>query len=216
VKNKITAKNATKVLEILAGIYGEVQPDLKFRNNFELTIAVVLSAQTTDKQVNSVTGELFAKYPGFDELAEAHTADVEKIIKSTGFFHAKSRNIVALSRMVKEKFGGELPGEMEKLLELPGVGRKSANVILSIGYGIPGLAVDTHVGRIAKRLGFTASDNPDTVEKDLCEIIPPAGWRDAHLLFIRHGRELCRARNPLCHSCPLTGYCLYYRDTIAF
>jgi len=209
---KITPGRSEKIISVLSDYYGDVEPDLKFGSVYQLAVAVVLSAQTTDKQVNSVTGELFGRFPDFRCLGEADITEVEKIIKSTGFYHAKARNIVNLSRMVTEKFGGELPREMDKLLQLPGVGRKSANVILSIGYGIPGLAVDTHVGRIAKRLGYTESEDPDKVERDLCSVIPPAEWRDAHLLFIRHGRSLCKARNPECGSCPVRNYCFYYRE----
>lgn len=210
--NSVTPKRSGKILDILRSFYGDVEPDLKFGNIFELTIAVVLSAQTTDRQVNSVTGKLFSKYPDFRALAEADINDVEKIIRSTGFYHSKAKNIVGLSGMVTSIHGGVLPRDMERLLELPGVGRKSANVILSIGYGIPGLAVDTHVGRIAKRLGYTESDNPDKAEKDLCGIIPPEKWRDTHLLFIRHGRAVCHSRNPECGVCPVSSYCFYYRE----
>lgn len=209
---KMTSKRSEKIISVLSDYYGDVEPDLKFGSIYQLAVAVVLSAQTTDKQVNSVTGELFGRFPDFGSLGKADIIEVEKIIKSTGFYHAKARNIVNLSRMVTEKFGGELPREMDKLLQLPGVGRKSANVILSIGHGIPGLAVDTHVGRIAKRLGYTASEDPDKAEKDLCSVIPPAKWRDTHLLFIRHGRSLCKARNPECGLCPLKNYCIYYSE----
>ncbi len=210
--NRITAGRSEKILNLLHEFYGDVEPDLKFSGIFQLAIAVVLSAQTTDKQVNSVTPALFSRFPDFKRLAGADISEVEDIIKSTGFYHSKAKNIVHLSRMVISRFGGELPRDMESLLELPGVGRKSANVILSIGYGIPGLAVDTHVGRIAKRLGYTESENPEKAEKDLCELIPPGRWRDAHLLFIRHGRALCRSRNPECGPCPVSGLCRYYRE----
>lgn len=208
----LTAKQSEKVLSLLRGFYGSVEPDLKFTSIYELAIAVVLSAQTTDRQVNSVTGRLFAEYPDFRSLGRAAVKDVEAIIRSTGFYHAKARNIVSLAKKVTDDFGGELPREMELLLELPGVGRKSANVILSIGYGIPGLAVDTHVGRIARRLGYSESEDPLTVERDLCGKIPPEHWRETHLLFIRHGRSICKSRNPLCGSCPLKKLCRYYRD----
>ncbi len=207
--HKISITKSEKIIDILRGYYGNVNPDLKFNGLYELTIAVVLSAQTTDKQVNSVTPKLFSKYRNFKSLAEAELSEVEEIIKSTGFYHAKAKNIIGLSKMVTGKYRGSLPREMDKLLELPGVGRKSANVILSIGYGIPGLAVDTHVGRIAKRLGYTESENPDMIEKDLCAIIPPDRWRDTHLLFIKHGRAICRSRNPECGLCPVKHFCLY-------
>lgn len=211
----MTPAESEKILKTLSEFYGDVKADLDFRNIFELTIAVVLSAQTTDRQVNSVTGELFSKHPDFGSLAKARISDIEKIIKSTGFYHAKAKNIVMLARMVTSTFNGELPRDMESLLTLPGVGRKSANVILSIGFGIPGLAVDTHVGRIAKRLGYTGSDNPERTEKDLCSIIPPGKWKDTHLLFIRHGRTLCKARNPECGVCPVSRRCKYFREISA-
>lgn len=211
----MTPADSEKILKTLSEFYGDVKADLNFSNNYELTIAVVLSAQTTDRQVNSVTGGLFSEYPDFASLAKARISDVEKFVKSTGFYRAKAKNIVMLARMVTSAFNGELPQDMENLLKLPGVGRKSANVILSIGFGIPGLAVDTHVGRIAKRLGYTGSDAPDKAEKDLCGIIPAVKWRDAHLLFIRHGRTLCKARNPECGACPVSRRCIYFREISA-
>ena len=149
---KMTKARSEKILRLLYQYYGETVPDLNFTNIYQLAVSVVLSAQTTDKQVNGVTGTLFDKYPDFRSLGDAELSDVERIIRSTGFFRTKSKNIIALSRMVCSKFGGKLPDNMEALVELPGVGRKSANVILSIGYGKPGLAVDTHVARISNRL----------------------------------------------------------------
>jgi endonuclease-3 len=211
----MTPVKSEKIIKILSEFYGDVKPDLDFSNIYELTIAVVLSAQTTDKQVNSVTGVLFTKYPDFKSLAEARITDVEKIIKSTGFYHAKAKNIVMLAKKIVSTFNGSPPPDMDSLLTLPGVGRKSANVILSIGFGIPGLAVDTHVGRIAKRLGYTERDTPDRVEKDLCSIIRPGEWRDTHLLFIWHGRAICKARNPECGLCPVSGQCVYFRKLSA-
>jgi endonuclease III len=209
----MTKARSEKILSLLQGYYGEVFPDLNFRNNFELTVAVVLSAQTTDRQVNGVTGNLFKKYPDFNTLAQARVQDIERIIKSSGFYKTKSRNIIALSQMVCSRFGGTLPDDMERLLDLPGVGRKSANVILSIGFNKPGLAVDTHVARISKRLGYSSSKSPAEIEKDLCAIIIPAQWKNTHLLFIKHGRAICKARNPECGACPLSGLCIYYKFT---
>ncbi len=207
---KMTRACSEKILSILEGYYGDTPPDLNFGNIYELTIAVVLSAQTTDRQVNSVTGELFKKYPDFKSLAEADNSDVEGIIRSTGFFRTKTANIIALSGIVMSRFGGVLPDSIDLLTELPGVGRKTANVILSIGFGKPGLAVDTHVSRIARRLGYSGSESPVEIEKDLCAVIPPVEWKKTHLLFIRHGRVLCRARNPECAVCPLSDLCFYY------
>jgi len=208
---KMTRIRSEKILSRLYDFYGETVPDLNFRNIFELTIAVVLSAQTTDRQVNGVTGELFKKYPDFTSLGRADCSDVEKIIRSTGFFRTKSKNIISLSRMVGLKFGGVLPDTLESLIELPGVGRKSANVIMSIGYDIPGLAVDTHVSRIAYRLGYVSTRSPLEVEKVLCGIIKPSDWKRTHLLFIKHGRVICKARNPECGICPVAELCDYYK-----
>lgn len=201
---------SAKIISALETVYGEVVPDLEFRNNYELTVAVVLSAQTTDRQVNSVTGELFSVYPDFKSLASAKKSDVERIIKSTGFYRVKSANIIALSYAVMNSFGGVLPDNVSDLMELPGVGKKSANVILSVGLGKPALAVDTHVSRIATRLGYTDESNPLLIEKDLCRIIPEQDWKKTHLLFIKHGRATCTARSPRCDACAVTGWCRYF------
>jgi len=209
---KMTKARSDKILSLLYDYYGETVPDLNFKNIFELTIAVVLSAQTTDRQVNGVTDYLFAKYPDFKSLSEADYSEVEKIVKSTGFFRTKTKNIISLSRMVCSKFGGVVPDNMESLVELPGVGRKSANVIISIGYGQPGLAVDTHVSRISNRIGYSSSKSPDVIEKDLCSIISPSDWKRTHLLFIKHGRIICKARHPECGLCPVWKLCNYYKE----
>ncbi len=200
-------KRSGKIIARLKEHYGRVKPDLHYRNLYQLTVAVVLSAQTTDVQVNSVTPELFGKYPDFSSLSKADTADVETIIKSTGFYRNKSKNIVALAKEIMEKSGGRVPKERELLEQLPGVGRKSANVILSMGHNIPALAVDTHVARIAGRLGYTESKDPFKIEKALNEAIPEKEWIISHLLFIRHGRNTCKARNPVCGVCPVSGLC---------
>ncbi|MCL2155983.1 MAG: endonuclease III [Leptospirales bacterium] len=203
----MTNKRASKILSLLYNYYGETKPGLEFINIYELTISVVLSAQTTDKQVNSVTGELFRIYPDFESLSRADISDVERIVKSTGFYKNKAKNIILLSQMVCSRFNGKLPEDIENLMKLPGVGRKSANVILSIGFNKPGLAVDTHVLRIANRLMFSSSESPFEVEKDLCKVIDPSEWKKTHLLFIKHGRELCKARNPKCGLCPVKQFC---------
>ena len=205
----MTDKRANRILSLLYNYYGETTPDLKFADLYELTIAVVLSAQTTDKQVNGVTGDLFRIYPDFVSLSKADIPDIERLVKSTGFYKNKAKNIILLSQMVCSRFGGELPGDIDNLMELPGVGRKSANVILSIGFNKPGLAVDTHVLRISNRLGFSSSESPLEVERDLCRVIDPSEWKKTHLLFIRHGRELCKARNPKCSLCPVKKSCNY-------
>lgn len=201
---------SAKIISSLEAVYGNVVPDLAFRNNYELTVAVVLSAQTTDRQVNGVTGKLFGAYPDFASLASARKSDVEIIIKSTGFYRVKAANIIALSAAVMGRFGGILPDNASDLMELPGVGKKSANVILSVGFGKPALAVDTHVSRIALRLGYTESSNPLAVEQDLCGVIPEQEWKKTHLLFIKHGRSTCTARNPRCGACAVSRWCRYF------
>ena len=203
-----------KIISALEAAYGDVVPDLAFRNNYELTVAVVLSAQTTDRQVNGVTGKLFSTYPDFASLARAKRTDVEKIIKSTGFYRVKAANIISLSAAVMDKFGGVLPDNAASLMELPGVGKKSANVIISVGFGKPALAVDTHVARIANRLGYTDDTHPLAIEQDLCRIIPEQSWKKTHLLFIKHVRLTCTARNPGCGSCAVSRWCRYFNAVI--
>jgi len=205
----IDVKKSSRIIKKLRVHYGKAVPALRYTNLYEITIAVVLSAQTTDRQVNEVTEILFKKYPDFRFLAQARTAEIEKIIHGTGFFRTKARNIISLSRKVMDDFSGRLPRTHEDLLTLPGIGRKSANVILSQGYGIPALAVDTHVGRVARRIGYTSEKDPDLVEKSLTSVIPRRDWTEAHLLFITHGRKICGARNPHCSICPVADDCAF-------
>ena len=198
-----------KIIQSLADYYGELSPPLNFTNNYELCISVVLSAQTTDAQVNRVTPYLFEKYPSFEKLALADIDDVERIIKSTGFYKVKARSVIALSKRVVEDFKGELPPSMEKLVLLPGVGRKSANVILSHGFDIPAIAVDTHVARLSVRLGFSVHSDVKKIEADLMQKIPRRLWSSSHLYLITHGRTFCKARKPLCRNCPIRLLCPY-------
>ncbi len=203
----MTKNLSDKIIRGLIKHYPDVKPDLRYGNLYQLTVAVVLSAQTTDRQVNGVTGELFRTYPDFSSLARARPADVRRIIRSTGFYRNKARNIIDLARGVVDNFGGKLPDTRDELTTLPGIGRKSANVILSMGFGIPALAVDTHIIRIANRLAYADSRNPLDVERELTRFIPERLWTHAHLLLIRHGRATCKARQPLCSECPVTGFC---------
>lgn len=204
----IDKEKSKKIISRLSGHYEQVNPDLKYSKIYQLTIAVVLSAQTTDRQVNSVTPVLFKKYPDFKSLSRAKQNDMEKLIKSTGFYRNKSKNIIKLSKIIADKHNEKVPDSLDELVKLPGIGRKSANVILSMGHKIPAMAVDTHVLRISNRLGYSNSINPFQVEKDLTSIIPEKDWTIAHLLLIRHGRQLCKARSPLCSKCPVNGLCL--------
>lgn len=203
----LNAEQSDIIIQKLKKHYGEVKADLRFDNLYQLTIAVVLSAQTTDRQVNSVTEQLFKDYPDFASLAAAKRKDIEEAVYPTGFYRNKAANIIKLAKTVQHEFKGKLPQERESLEKLKGVGRKSANVILSIGFGIPAIAVDTHVTRISNRLEYVSSKSPLQTERALMNIIPERQWTDAHLLFIRHGRETCKARTPLCSECPIADLC---------
>ncbi|MFW5769852.1 MAG: endonuclease III [Spirochaetota bacterium] len=198
---------SSTILNILRETYGHVEPGLHYKNLYQLLISVVLSAQTTDKQVNTVTPVLFQEYPDFQSLAHAEIADIEIIIKSTGFYRNKAKNIVMLSRMILSKYNGIVPDALEDLTFLPGVGRKSAQVVRAFGFGIPAIPVDTHVMRVSKRIGYTTSTNPVEVERALALMIAEEYWIESHVLFITHGRHICVSRKPLCDSCPIYRYC---------
>jgi endonuclease III len=203
----MTKKRSEKIIAKLLNFYGHPKPALMYRNLYELAVSVVLSAQTTDVQVNRVTPGLFKNFKDFKSLSGAAQEDIEKIIKSTGFYRNKTKNIIGLSKTVMEKFNGVLPETRELLMELPGIGRKSANVILSMGFNIPAFAVDTHVLRVANRLGFCNSEDPAVVEESLISTIPQSDWITGHLLFITHGRKICTARNPSHEKCPVNALC---------
>jgi endonuclease-3 len=181
--------------------------ELAHRDPFQLLIATILSAQTTDRSVNSITPELFRRYPTAADLAAADPAVVEELIKPTGFFRTKTRRIIAASRKLVEGFGGEVPGTMEDLVSLPGIGRKTANVILGVGFGVPGFPVDTHVTRLTNRLKLTASKDPVKIERQVCAIVPKEEWTGLSLRLILHGRRVCIARRPRCEECLLNDFC---------
>jgi endonuclease III len=174
---------------------------------FQLLAATILSAQTTDEAVNSVTGALFERYPTAADLAVADPADVERIVHPTGFFRAKTRSLLGMAAALEERFGGDVPSAMEDLVTIPGVGRKTANVVRSVGFGLPGLPVDTHVGRLARRLGLTAETDPVKVEADLDALVPARERGGLSLRLILHGRRVCAARKPRCDSCVLAHFC---------
>ncbi|MCL5076515.1 MAG: endonuclease III [Actinobacteria bacterium] len=180
---------------------------LKFSSPFQLLVATILSAQCTDERVNLTTPSLFAKYPTAKEMALARVDEIEQIIYSTGFYKNKARNISKMASQVLSVNGGRIPDNLEDLVKLPGVGRKTANVILSVGFGKPGLAVDTHVGRLARRLGLTCSKDPVRIEKDLMEWVPPPATGGFSLRLIIHGRRVCFARKPNCSVCVLCDLC---------
>jgi endonuclease-3 len=191
----------------LAEEYPEAVCELDHRNAFELLAATILSAQTTDKRVNMVTPTLFAKYPDAHALAAADPAELEEIVRSTGFYASKARNLIAMAQRLVDAYGGEVPGAMSDLTSLAGVGRKTANVVRSVALGLPGLPVDTHVGRLAVRLGLTTETDPVKVEMALNPMIPAAERGDFSLRLILHGRRVCFARNPNCADCVLNDFC---------
>ena len=198
---------AKLVHERLAGEYPDAECELDHRNPFELLTATILSAQTTDVRVNMVTPTLFAAYPTPAELAAANPADVEVILKSTGFYQAKTRNVMAMAQQLLDRFDGEVPTEREDLVTLPGVGRKTANVVRSVAFKLPGLPVDTHVLRLSRKLGLTTEDDPVKVELVLNEMVPPLERGEFSLRIILHGRRVCDAKKPRCGECVLNDFC---------
>jgi endonuclease III len=181
--------------------------ELDFGTPWQLVVATILSAQTTDKRVNEVTPHLFARWPEPIDLAGANPTDVEEVIKATGFFRTKTRAIIACARAVVERHRGVVPRRMEALVELPGVGRKTANVILGVAFGIPGFPVDTHVNRLANRLGLVATHDPKRIELTVCAMVPKKEWTGLSLRLILHGRRVCVARKPRCEGCILNDFC---------
>jgi endonuclease III len=195
------------IAECLSRAYPALQVPLNYRNTFELLIAVILSAQCTDEAVNRVTPELFRRYPSPERLAEASTDDIEASIHSLGLFHAKAKALQRCARQLVEEFGGEVPSTMEQLTRLPGVGRKTANVVLGHAFDTPGIAVDTHCKRVSRRLGLTRQQEPDKIEGDLNRLLPAKEWTGFSLRLIIHGRRVCHARKPACGSCVLDHLC---------
>ena len=200
-----------KILDILEETYPEAECALKHVNTYQLIVAVVLSAQTTDKAVNLVAPALFEKYPTPYELAEAEPEEVAEYIKRIGMYKTKSKNIVGLAKALVENYGGEVPDNYDALVALPGVGRKTANVVLSVGFGHQRIAVDTHVFRVANRIGLTAEKDVLKTELSLMERIPEERWSRTHHSLIFHGRQCCDARMALCDSCPIVVFCDYVR-----
>jgi endonuclease-3 len=207
-KPRVTPERAARVLDILEETHPEARCALSYRNAFELAVATILSAQCTDERVNKVTPRLFERYPHAHALAAAPVADVEEIIRSTGFFRAKARSITGFARGLVERHGGEVPRSMEALVPLPGIGRKTANVVLGHAYGVnEGIAVDTHVLRVTNRLGLAEGDDPVKIEQQLMALVPRERWTRTTDLVIFHGRKVCDARRPACGVCPLFAEC---------
>ena len=200
-------RRARKINRVLAETYPDAHTELDFQNPFQLLVATVLSAQTTDKRVNLTTPALFAKYPTPEDLAAANPEDVEEILKPTGFFRAKTKSVMGLSAALRDRFGGEVPRTLEEMVTLPGVGRKTANVVLGNAYGIPGITVDTHFGRLSRRFGWTTSDDPVKVEAEVGALFPKSEWVMLSHRLIWHGRRICHARKPACGACPVADWC---------
>lgn len=198
---------AKEVALRLAELYPGAECELTHSNPYELLAATILSAQCTDARVNMVTPALFAKYPTPHDLAVANQSDVEQIVRSTGFYQSKAKNLIGMATAVVERFNGEIPRELDDLVTLPGVGRKTGNVLRSVVFDLPGLAVDTHVGRLSRRLGLTTEEDPVKVEKVLNDFLPPAEWGKFSLRLILHGRRVCDARKPRCDNCELEDIC---------
>jgi len=201
---------ACSIFEKFKKQYPKADIALEFNSDMELLVATVLSAQCTDKRVNQITNRLFIKYRNVHDYANADLADLENVIRSAGLYHSKARNIIKTAKIIENKLRGEIPRKMQELILLPGVGRKTANVILYNAYGKnEGIAVDTHVRRLSQRIGLTQENNPDKIERDLKRIFPEKNWGRINHLFIAHGRSICVAQNPKCGICGINSLCEY-------
>ncbi len=210
--NKKQRQRITEVLKRLAGHYPRAATGLVYENHYQLLVATVLSAQTTDEQVNRITADLFKKVPSINDLARMNPAELEPLLKRCGLFRNKSRFLVEAAKMIVNDFKGEIPQTMEELTRLPGVGRKTANILLSSAFGIPAMAVDTHVFRVSRRLNLADGNNANAVEWQLREAVPREEWSATHHRLIAHGRSICSARNPGCGGCFLIDLCVYVKE----
>jgi endonuclease-3 len=206
-EKKVRAK---AIYRQLTKSYPNVRCELDYNSAFQLLVATVLSAQCTDKRVNQTTPALFKKYPNPKKVAKADLKDIQKLVKSTGFFRAKAKNIKGLSNKIMEEFDGDVPSNLEDLITLPGVGRKTANVVLGHAFGIPGITVDTHFGRLSRRFGWSKQNDPVKVEFEVSELIAEKEWTNLSQRMIWHGRRVCHARKPACGACPLAKLCPSY------
>lgn len=205
-------KDRKKVLKILADIYGDTTTALEFETDFQLLIATIMSAQSTDDQVNKITRPLFADHPDAAAIASLSLPELEEKIKRVGLFRSKAKNVHATAKILQEEYNGEVPRTRAELERLPGVGRKTANVVMSVAFDIPAIAVDTHVFRVSNRLGLAEAKNERKTEDQLMENIPENQWSLAHHWLIWHGRKICKAQRPQCDICPLQQYCQYYKS----
>ncbi|SCK49681.1 DNA-(apurinic or apyrimidinic site) lyase /endonuclease III [Streptomyces sp. AmelKG-D3] len=205
-------RRARRINRELAEVYPYAHPELDFRNPFELLVATVLSAQTTDLRVNQTTPALFAAYPTPEDMAAAVPEEMEELIRPTGFFRAKTKSLLGLSAALRDDFGGEVPDRLEDLVKLPGVGRKTANVVLGNAYGVPGITVDTHFGRLVRRWKWTDEEDPVKVEAVVADIFPKSEWTMLSHRVIFHGRRICHSRKPACGACPIAPLCPSYGE----
>lgn len=202
-----------EVIRILKDRYPRSRTALHYKNPLQILIATILSAQSTDKKVNEITPALFEKYPTAEKLAGAPRDKIEEIIRPTGFFRNKAKSIQGAARKIKNDFGGDVPATMEALLTLPGVARKTANIVLSSAFHkAGGIAVDTHVKRLSQRLGFSKENNPDKIEQDLMQIVPEEEWLHFNYMLVNFGRDICQAKKPRCGECPLAHLCPSFRN----
>ncbi|UJB43166.1 endonuclease III [Streptomyces sp. A1-5] len=205
-------RRARRINRELAELYPYAHPELDFGNPFELLVATVLSAQTTDLRVNQTTPRLFAVCPTPEDMAAIPPEQLEELIRPTGFFRAKAKSLIGLSTVLRDRFGGEVPGRLEDLVTLPGVGRKTANVVLGNAFGVPGITVDTHFGRLARRFGWTTAQDAEKVEADVAEIFPKSEWTMLSHRVVFHGRRVCHSRKPACGACPIAPLCPSYGE----
>lgn len=209
----LSKKKVAEAVKILEEMYPMADCELQFGSVFQLLVAVVLSAQTTDKSVNKVTEVLFASHPDAKAIAAMAEDELQQILRTIGMYRTKAKNVLNLARIIDEEYDGEVPGDYDKLVELPGVGRKTANVVLANGFGEQRIAVDTHVFRVANRIGLVQEKNVLKTELSLMEVLPETKWTQMHHALIWHGRRVCDARRPQCGICRLNGICLYARGT---
>lgn len=213
-KDMLNKKEIAEVLDILAKTYPDAESELNYKNPFELLIAVILSAQCTDKRVNIITEELFKHFKAPKDYLQLSQEELGEWIRSCGFYRNKSKNILKTCEILDKKYGGQIPQSREELMELPGVGRKTANVVLSNIFGQDAIAVDTHVFRVSNRVGLARAKDVGKTEEQLMANIPKHMWSEAHHWLIFHGRRVCKARGPLCQDCHLRKYCLYYKKLV--
>lgn len=209
-KQKEKHKAVQIILDRLKKMYPDAQCELNYGSTFQLLVAVVLSAQTTDKKVNEITSQLFLEYPDLESMLQLTEEELQEKIRKIGLYRNKAKNIHRLCVMLKDKYNGEVPNTFETLIQLPGVGRKTANVVLSNAFSIPAIAVDTHVFRVSNRIGLAHAENVLETEKQLMRLIPKTRWSEAHHLLIWHGRRVCKAQRPECEKCAVNDLCKYY------